>query len=59
MIDKIVPVIIESTGEVVGTAKISPSDENGRLNARISITNPELLRLHKGLIKILLDKKEK
>lgn len=55
MTNRIVPVVIGSTGEVVGTANVSPPDENGKVNASINITNQELLRQHKGLIKILLE----
>jgi hypothetical protein len=55
MNNKIVPVVIEATREIVGTANISPPDENGKISASINITNQELLAKHKGLIKILVD----
>jgi len=52
--EKIVPVVIVSTGEQVGTAIIFPSD-NGKIDAKITINNYELLREHKGLIKLLFE----
>jgi len=52
--EKIVPVVIVSTGEQVGTAIILPSD-NGKIDAKITINNYELLREHKGLIKLLFE----
>lgn len=54
MTDKIVPVIV-ATGEVVGTAIVSSLDKNGKVKAKVTISNHELLSQHKGLIEILLD----
>lgn len=57
MTDKTVPIIV-STGEVVGTAKVSPLDENGKCYASINITEPKIVARHNGLVEVVLEKEE-
>lgn len=56
MTSQIVPVIISSTREIIGTASISPPDKEGKVYASIVIHNHRLLKEHRGAIEILMDK---
>lgn len=58
MTNKIVPVVIEATGEVVGTANVSPPDEQGNRYASIDITEPKIVEQYKGLVEVVLEEEK-